>query len=104
MGCVLENVVNVNEIKDKHVIGLSSTINGNNIVKVEHVTMKEKTICLNVDAIIYRKEEQRWLNHDPFILKPRLSKAAYSKTSKNLIVDGSDNALVDNINDISNKN
>lgn len=26
MGCVLENVVNVNEIKDKHAIGLSSTI------------------------------------------------------------------------------
>lgn len=66
--------------------------------------MEEEVICLNVKAMICRKEEQRMLNHNPLRLKPRLFETLYSKTSEDLIVDGSDNALVDNVNDISNQN
>jgi hypothetical protein len=50
MGCGLENVVNLNEVKNEHAKGLPSTINGNGNLKVECGTMEEESICINAKA------------------------------------------------------
>jgi hypothetical protein len=45
------------------------------------------------------------LHHDPLRKKPRLLETSMNSiASEDLIVDESDNALVDNVNDISNPN
>lgn len=53
MGCGLENVVNINEVKNEHAKGLPSTINGNGNLKVECGTMEEESICINAKAEWY---------------------------------------------------
>lgn len=105
MGCVLENVADLNDGKYEPIEEFSGTINGDHILKVDQETAEEEAINTIAKVDRCRKEEESILDHDPLRKKPRLLETSMnSMPSKDLIVDESDNALVDNVNDISNPN
>jgi hypothetical protein len=58
MGCVLENVANLDEDKYEPIEELSGTINGDHILKVDQETAKEETINPIAKVDRCRKEEE----------------------------------------------